>query len=182
MFSDEECEAIYAFLAQTMKTLGLDDVVAEVEQEIEDLESVLSADLVGLSEHTSTSLRPSKAKKRPPPHQAPLPGLDATLPVQDPQDPDLTTLRGRIYTPQRRALRLINALEFAVVGPVEIGDVIIRSLKQDKILFGDGSQNKHAFVLMASDITTHLFDAQSLRTQLEKLRQGIRGENTDDYE
>lgn len=180
MFSDEECEAIYAFLAQTMKALGLDDVVAEVEQEIEDLESVLSADLVSLSEHSSLSLRPSKAKKRTPPHQAPLLGLDAIPP--DSQASDLATLRERIYTPQRRALRLINALEFAVIGPVEIGDMIIRSLKQDKILFGDGSRDKPAFVLMAPDITSHLFDAQSLRTQLEKLRQGIRGERTDDYE
>ncbi len=181
MFSDEECEAIYTFLAQTMKTLGLGYVVAEVEQEIEDLESIQSTDIVDLSQQAPTSKRASKTKKRSS-KQAPLPGLETTFPVQDPQDPDPATLRRRIYTPQRRALRLINALEFVVVGPVEIGDVIIRSLKQDKILFGDESQNEHAFVLTASDITAHWGDVQSLRIQLEKLRQGIRGEKIDDYE
>jgi hypothetical protein len=178
MLSDEECEAVYAFLAQTMKTSGLDDVIAEVEQEIQDLESASHADIPpDLYKHDTASSRRLKAKAKGRPQvQASLPGLDANLPMQGIEELDPLMQRERIYTPQRRVLMLIDALEFAVVDPVEIGEVITRSLKQDKILFGDESQDEHAFLLSANDIAEHLEAARSLRTLLEELRQRIQGE------
>jgi hypothetical protein len=182
MFSDEECEKIYAFLAQAMKVLGLDAVIAEVEQEIEDLESVSSKDIDNLYPHDTASLGRSKAKRQTQ-KQAVLPGLDVSSVLgQGTPDFDPLTLRERLYTPRRRALLLVNALEFAVIGPVETGERIIRSLKQEKILFGNELHDEYYFTLMASAIDKHLRGAQSLRTHLEKLRQGLKGEGTDGYE
>jgi len=179
MVSDEECTTIYAFLVQAMRDEGLSEVVAEVEQEIEDLESVSSADLPpDVSESGTTPSRrrrPNKFLQA----QESLPGLHTEAPMPGQLAPDPLMQRERIYTPQRRVLLLIDALAFAVADPVELGEVITRSLGQEKVLFGEEPGDKQAFLLSREEIAGHLDAARQLRRLLGELRQRIeQGEET----
>lgn len=163
MTQEEECIAAYNFLTQALRDYGLDDVVAEIEQEMQLDDTISYEDLPDMHDEKTEASTSKRKRKEPPSGQTMLPGISAS-PNLNPFSLDT------FYSPQKRLHMLIDAIERAVADPVYVGDFVMRALEQESIILGSRANNEQVFVLTNEDIRRHRESANELKKWLSALR------------
>lgn len=169
MTQAEECILAYDFLTQVLKDYGLDDIVAEIEDEMQSDETISYEDIPDDTDNGPEALVMKRKSKASPLGQTMLPGIVASFP-----SPSFSL--DTFYSPQRRLHILIDAIERAVAEPVLMGEYVLKVLKQESITLGSHTNNEPVFVLRNEDIQRNRESAHDLHKLLQALRKHLLSE------
>ena len=179
MLSPEENEEIFAQLAQMLLSIGREDIIAEVQAQITDLDAIPAEEWMKAEEHFRPQPKQTSGKQHKraqnQPHLFPMgpepltAGSSQSMPSSLEELED-GTLSAYFYPPHERLRLLLRAIDAAFSVPIIMGLTTLGLFEQEKISLEATSQKDASFILSIDELNEQEQNARNLLEVIEQLR------------